>query len=123
MALTVERDGQQRTVDVTLGSVKDEAATTSTTPSSGTSRGVRPVRPEPVRPVGRAPGMQESHVHATWLHERASCKFGRRRHALRWASGAALRQGVRQSSDVRCEPAMGPICSIPPSTGHDAPVT
>jgi putative serine protease PepD len=35
VALTVERGGQQRTVDVTLGSTKDEAPTTSTAPSSG----------------------------------------------------------------------------------------
>ncbi len=35
VALTVERGGQQRTVDVTLGSTRDEAPTTSTTPSSG----------------------------------------------------------------------------------------
>jgi putative serine protease PepD len=48
VALTVERDGQQRTVDVTLGSVKDEAATTSTTPSSGTS-------PRGQSPFGQSP--------------------------------------------------------------------
>jgi len=35
VTLTVERGGQQRTVDVTLGSTKDEAPTTSTSPSSG----------------------------------------------------------------------------------------
>jgi putative serine protease PepD len=35
VTLTVERGGQQRTVDVTLGSTKDEAPTTSTAPSSG----------------------------------------------------------------------------------------
>jgi putative serine protease PepD len=34
-ALTVERGGQERTVDVTLGSTRDEAPTTSTAPSSG----------------------------------------------------------------------------------------
>jgi 2-polyprenyl-6-methoxyphenol hydroxylase-like FAD-dependent oxidoreductase len=32
-------------------------------------------------------------------------------------------QGRRQSSLVRCEPAIGPICSMPPSTAQDAPVT
>jgi hypothetical protein len=32
-------------------------------------------------------------------------------------------QTWRQSSLVRCEPACGPICSMPPSTAHDAPVT
>jgi diguanylate cyclase (GGDEF)-like protein len=32
-------------------------------------------------------------------------------------------QGRRQSSEVRCEPAIGPICSMPPSTAQDAPVT
>jgi hypothetical protein len=32
-------------------------------------------------------------------------------------------QPRRQSSSVRCEPAIGPICSIPPSTAQDAPVT
>jgi len=37
VTLTVERGGQQRTVDVTLGSTKDEAPTTSTAPSSGIS--------------------------------------------------------------------------------------
>jgi putative serine protease PepD len=48
VALTVERDGQQRTVDVTLGSVKDEAATTSNAPSSGTSpRGQSPFGQNP----------------------------------------------------------------------------
>jgi putative serine protease PepD len=48
VALTVERDGQQRTVDVTLGRVKDEAATTSTAPSSGTSpRGQSPFDQNP----------------------------------------------------------------------------
>jgi len=48
VALTVERDGQQRTVDVTLGSVKDEAATTSTAPSSGASpRGQSPFGQNP----------------------------------------------------------------------------
>ena len=35
VALTVQRGGQERTVDVTLGSQKDEAPTTSTAPSSG----------------------------------------------------------------------------------------
>jgi putative serine protease PepD len=35
VTLTVQRGGQQRTVDVTLGSTKDEAPTTSTSPSSG----------------------------------------------------------------------------------------
>jgi putative serine protease PepD len=35
VTLTVQRDGQQKTVDVTLGSTKDEAPTTSTSPSSG----------------------------------------------------------------------------------------
>ncbi|WP_159795249.1 flavin-containing monooxygenase [Puerhibacterium puerhi] len=33
------------------------------------------------------------------------------------------RQGRRQSSDVRLEPAVGPIRVMPPSTTHDAPVT
>jgi putative serine protease PepD len=37
VTLTVERGGQERTIDVTLGSTKDEAPTTSTAPSSGTS--------------------------------------------------------------------------------------
>jgi putative serine protease PepD len=37
VTLTVERGGQERTMDVTLGSTKDEAPTTSTAPSSGTS--------------------------------------------------------------------------------------
>jgi putative serine protease PepD len=37
VTLTVESGGAQRTVDVTLGSTKDEAATTSTSPSSSTS--------------------------------------------------------------------------------------
>jgi diguanylate cyclase (GGDEF)-like protein len=32
-------------------------------------------------------------------------------------------QGRRQSSEVRWEPAIGPICSMPPSTAQDAPVT
>jgi putative serine protease PepD len=36
VTLTVESGGAERTVDVTLGSTKDEAATTSTSPSSGT---------------------------------------------------------------------------------------
>ena len=36
---------------------------------------------------------------------------------------SASRYGLRQSSLVRCEPACGPICSMPPSTTHDAPVT
>ena len=36
VALTIQRGGQERTVDVTLGSQKDEAPTTSTAPSSGT---------------------------------------------------------------------------------------
>jgi putative serine protease PepD len=36
VTLTVERNGQERTVDVTLGSTKDEAPTTSTAPSGGT---------------------------------------------------------------------------------------
>ena len=40
---------------------------------------------------------------------------------LRFRDGG--HQGRRQSSEVRCEPAIGPICSIPPSTTHDAPVT
>lgn len=31
--------------------------------------------------------------------------------------------GRRQASDSRCEPAIGPICSIPPSTDQEAPVT
>ncbi len=33
------------------------------------------------------------------------------------------RQLVRQSSDVMCEPACGPICNMPPSTAQEAPVT
>ena len=36
MTLTVQRGGQERTVDVTLGSTKDQAPTTSTAPSSRT---------------------------------------------------------------------------------------
>ena len=36
VTMTVESGGAERTVDVTLGSTKDEAATTSTSPSSGT---------------------------------------------------------------------------------------
>jgi putative serine protease PepD len=36
VTLTVERGGQERTVDVTLGTTKDEAPTTSTAPSSRT---------------------------------------------------------------------------------------
>ena len=36
VTLTVESGGAERTVGVTLGSTKDEAATTSTSPSSGT---------------------------------------------------------------------------------------
>ena len=36
VTLTVESGGAERTVDVTLGSTKDEAPTTSTSPSSGT---------------------------------------------------------------------------------------
>ena len=36
VTLSVESGGAERTVDVTLGSTKDEAATTSTSPSSGT---------------------------------------------------------------------------------------
>ena len=32
-------------------------------------------------------------------------------------------QAVRQASVVICDPAWGPICSIPPSTGQLAPVT
>ena len=35
VTLTVERGGQERTVDVTLGSTKDESPITSTAPSSG----------------------------------------------------------------------------------------
>ncbi|MDT7580978.1 MAG: putative serine protease PepD, partial [Pseudonocardiales bacterium] len=35
VSLTVQSGGQQKTVDVTLGSTKDEAPTTSTAPSSG----------------------------------------------------------------------------------------
>jgi hypothetical protein len=38
-------------------------------------------------------------------------------------SGSVPHHASRQSSDIRCEPACGPICSIPPSTTHDAPVT
>jgi pimeloyl-ACP methyl ester carboxylesterase len=37
--------------------------------------------------------------------------------------GSAGSQPSRQSSDSRCEPACGPISSMPPSTTHDAPVT
>ena len=37
VTLTVESGGAARTVDVTLGSTKDEAPTTSTAPSSSTS--------------------------------------------------------------------------------------
>ncbi len=37
VTLTVESGGTARTVDVTLGSTKDEAPTTSTSPSSSTS--------------------------------------------------------------------------------------
>ena len=48
--LTVERGGQQRTVDVTLGSTKDEAPTTSTSPSSG----VFPF-PQGQNPFGQSP--------------------------------------------------------------------
>jgi putative serine protease PepD len=36
VTLTVERGGQERTVDVTLGSTPDEAPTTSTAPSGNT---------------------------------------------------------------------------------------
>jgi len=32
-------------------------------------------------------------------------------------------QTPRQESSRTCEPASGPICSIPPSTDHSAPVT
>ena len=46
VTLTVERGGQQRTVDVTLGSTKDEAPITSTAPSSG-------VFPQGQNPFGR----------------------------------------------------------------------
>ena len=49
VTLTVESGGAERTVDVTLGSTKDEAATTSTSPSSGNS-----VRPEPVEHRARS---------------------------------------------------------------------
>ena len=45
VTLTVESGGAARTVDVTLGSTKDEAPTTSTAPSSSNVA----VRPEPVR--------------------------------------------------------------------------
>jgi pimeloyl-ACP methyl ester carboxylesterase len=37
--------------------------------------------------------------------------------------GSARCQPSRQSSDGRCEPACGPISSMPPSTTHDEPVT
>ena len=46
VTLTVERDGQERTVDVPLGSTKDEAPTTSTAPSSN-------LLPFPQNPFGR----------------------------------------------------------------------
>jgi putative serine protease PepD len=48
VTLTVESGGQQRTVDVTLGSTKDQAPTTSTAPSS---RGLPWGSPQ--RPFGR----------------------------------------------------------------------
>ncbi|GAB2686888.1 YibE/F family protein [Thalassiella azotivora] len=35
----------------------------------------------------------------------------------------AVTQGRRQSSEVRWEPAIGPMVSMPPSTGHEDPVT
>jgi hypothetical protein len=38
----------------------------------------------------------------------------------RWAVGDHT---LRQSSLVMCDPACGPICSIPPSTGQLTPVT
>ncbi len=37
--------------------------------------------------------------------------------------GDSLPQTLRQSPDVRWEPACGPICSMPPSTAQEAPVT
>ncbi len=46
VTLTVERGGQPRTVEVTLGSTRDEAPTTSTTPSSN-------LVPSPGTPFGR----------------------------------------------------------------------
>ena len=46
VTLTVQRGGQERTVDVTLGSAKDEAPTTSMSPSSG-------MLPFPGNPFGR----------------------------------------------------------------------
>jgi putative serine protease PepD len=42
VTLTVERGGQERTADVTLGSTKDEAPTTSTAPSSVFPQGQNP---------------------------------------------------------------------------------
>ena len=62
VTLTVESGGAARTVDVTLGSTKDEAPTTSTSPSSSTSPfgqspfgAAEPLRPaaEPVRSLTR----------------------------------------------------------------------
>ncbi len=68
------------------------------------------------------------------MGERYSADSQVRARSRRWFGGSSVRRcggpvrggrlyGRRQSSDVRCEPAIGPIWSMPPSTGQVAPVT